>query len=476
MEFDVVIGLEVHVELNTKTKVFCACKNVFGGEPNTHCCPVCIGLPGALPRLNKEAVNKTIIAGISTNCTISNKFGFARKNYYYPDLPKAYQISQDETPICRNGFIEIEGDDGKPKKIRINRIHLEEDAGKLTHSNLGESYVDYNRCGVPLIETVSEPDISSAKEAIAYLNQLKDLYKSIGVSDCKMEQGSLRCDVNISLKPKGSIKLGNRTEMKNINSFKAIERAINYEVARQKSVLENGGKIEACTMRWDDEKNENFVMRSKEGANDYRFFPEPDIYATEISASEISALKSQIPVLPNDVKNRLINEFGLGDYDAKLISRDKSIWNLFFDSYKLLPNAKVITNWITSEVNKKLNSDLEEEIIVKISAKELTDIIKLYTENKISQQSARDLIELIWNGDKSGVDNLVATHNMQIVSDTGAVEKLVDEVLTNNPKAVADYKAGNTKVMAFLVGQAMKASKGKADSKLVNSLLLEKLK
>ena len=326
MDYKVVIGLEVHAELNTKTKVFCGCQNVFGGEPNTHCCPVCIGLPGALPRVNKSAIEKTVMAGLATSCTISNEFIFERKNYFYPDLAKAYQISQDTKPISKNGFVEIVGDDGNVKKIRINRIHLEEDAGKLIHSNLGETYVDYNRGGVPLIETVTEPDINSAKEAVAFLNTLKELWKTIGVSDCKMEQGSLRCDVNVSLMEEGSTKYGNRTEMKNLNSFKAVERAINFEVARQKQILSAGGKIEVCTLKWDDEKNCNFVLRSKEKANDYRYFPEPDIYPCYISDEEILSIKKSMPRLPKEIKEELTEKYGLTAYDAELISRDNRIF------------------------------------------------------------------------------------------------------------------------------------------------------
>ena len=471
MDYKIVIGLEVHAELNTKTKVFCGCQNVFGGEPNTHCCPVCIGLPGALPRVNKSAIEKTVMAGLATNCQISNEFIFERKNYFYPDLAKAYQISQDTKPIAKNGFVEIIGDDGNVKKIRLNRIHLEEDAGKLIHSNLGETYVDYNRGGVPLIETVTEPDINSAKEAVAFLNTLKELWKTIGVSDCKMEQGSLRCDVNVSLMPVGATQFGNRTEMKNLNSFKAVERAINYEVARQKQVLAAGGTIEVCTLKWDDEKNCNFVLRSKEKANDYRYFPEPDIYPCSISNEEIAKIKAKMPRLPKEIKQELTEKYGLTPYDAELISRDREITNFFFGAVKLCPKAKTIANWITSEINKRLNLVVSDVTEIKISPEKMVEIIELYEQNKVSQQGARTLLDLVWSGKQESIQELIKLNDLAVVSDDGQLETIIKSIIDNNPKAVEDYRGGNKKAFAFFVGSVMKETKGKADASKVNSLL-----
>ena len=471
MDYRVVIGLEVHAELNTKTKVFCGCQNVFGGEPNTHCCPVCIGLPGSLPRVNKAAIEKTVKAGLATNCKISNEFIFERKNYFYPDLAKAYQISQDTKPICKGGYIEIVGDDGNPKKIRLNRIHLEEDAGKLIHSNRGETYVDYNRGGVPLIETVTEPDISSAKEAVAFLNSLKELWKTIGVSDCKMEQGSLRCDVNVSLCPVGSAKLGNRTEMKNLNSFKAVERAINYEIERQREILMAGGTVDVCTLKWDDEQGYNFVLRSKENANDYRYFPEPDIYPCSISDEEIEKIKADMPRLPKEIREELTSKYGLSAYDADLISRDMVITKFFYDVIEIFPKAKTVSNWIMSEINKRLNLVATEETEIKISPEKLVEIISVYEQNKVSQQGARQLFDLVWNGSEETIANLIQINDLGLVADDGQLEEVVRKVVDSNPKAVEDYKGGNKKAFAFFIGAVMKETKGKADAGKVNALL-----
>lgn len=475
MEYEVVIGLETHVELNTKTKVFCGCANEFGGIPNSHCCPVCTGMPGSLPRLNSSAVEKTIMAGLATNCKINNKFGFERKNYFYPDLSKAYQISQSSAPICIEGYVEVHDKKGNLKKIRINRIHLEEDAGKLVHA-LGETYVDYNRGGVPLIETVSEPDLSSAEEALEYLNFLKNTFKHIGVSDCKMEQGSLRCDVNISLRPVGSKELGKRTEMKNLNSFKAIERAIRYEVERQRKVYVAGGKIVQETLRWDDEKGENFPMRSKEDAQDYRYFPEPDILLTSISEEKIEEIRRNMPMLPREIKAKLVSEYSLSEYDAELIARNDAIYKLFTKTVKLYNNPKKVTNWITSEVNKRLNLVVEEDVTIPVSAKDLAKLLKVYEDGGVSQQGARTIFEVLWDNTKNeSVEEIIARLGLKLESNDDELEAIIAKIVAENPKAANDFKSGNQKAFAFFVGQTMKATRGQADAGKINAIIRKHL-
>lgn len=472
MDYQVVIGLETHVELNTNTKVFCGCKNEFGGVPNSHCCPVCTGMPGSLPRLNKAAVEKAVMAGLVTNCTINREFGFERKNYYYPDLPKAYQVSQSSRPICIDGFVEVKDAKGNNKKIRINRIHLEEDAGKLIHSDFGETYVDYNRGGVPLIETVSEPDLSSAEEALEYLNFLRDTFKYIGITDGKMEQGSLRCDVNISLMPVGSKTYGNRTEMKNLNSFKAIERAIKYEVARQKEVLNSGGRIKQSTLRWDDEEGKNYPMRSKEDAQDYRYFPEPDILFTKITEEQIEEIRAQIPVLPKEIKNNLMTEYGLGDYDAELISKDKVISDFFFETSKNYKNYKKLTNWITSEISRRLNLVVSDETIIPIKADDLAYMLNIFDKGEVSQLGARTIFEILWeNPGKYTVDQIITENSLKLDTNDGELESVIKQIIADNPKAVADYQGGNQKTFAFFIGNTMRAVKGQADAGKVSEIL-----
>lgn len=472
MEYDVVIGLETHVELNTKTKVFCSCKNEFGGEPNTHCCPICIGLPGVLPNLNMEAVKKAIKIGIATNCEITREFYFDRKHYFYPDLAKAYQISQDNTPICRNGYIEVTGKDGNLKKVRIRQIHLEEDSGKLIHSASGETYVDYNRGGVPLIEIVSHPDLSSVEEAIEYVTYIKDLVKHIGISDCKMEQGSLRCDVNVSLKEKGATEYGVKVEMKNLNSFKAIERAIKYEVNRQKEILNAGGVIIPETLRWDDNLNKNFSMRSKEEAKDYRYMPEPDIPLTVISDSMLDEIKREMPLLPREIKAKLKNEYGLNDYDASLISKDAEITKFFYGVSEHYKTYKKIANWITSEINKKLNLELVEEIVVPLNAVEFAKVLTYLDAGTISQMGARTLLNELWGKEAETTDNLIQKLNLKLENNDADLDNVVKGVIDANPKALSDYKEGKNKnAFTFFMGQVMKATRGQADAGKVNSLL-----
>lgn len=474
MEYDVVIGLETHIELNTKTKVFCGCVNEFGGEPNTHCCPVCIGLPGALPRVNLEAIKKTITMGLITHCDITREFYFDRKHYFYPDLAKSYQISQDNTPICKNGYLEVNDKLGNLKKIRIRQIHLEEDAGKLIHSNTGETFVDYNRGGVPLIEIVSQPDMSSVEEAIEYVETLKELAKFAGVSDVKMEQGSLRCDVNVSLRPVGQEEYGVKVEMKNINSFKAIERAIRYEIKRQTEILNAGGTILPETRRFDDAKGESFSMRTKEGAKDYRYMPEPDISKTIVSDEMLEDIKRNIPPLPNEIKSKLMEEYGLNEYDANLIAKSKEIYTFFFDVAKCYDKPKKIANWITSEINKKINSELMEEVNIPVDAIEFAKMLNLLDDNQISQAGARTILLELWGSQKS-TEEIIEEMHLKLENNDDELEKIIEEIIKNNEKCVNDYKNGNQKAFAFFVGQVMKATKGQANATTVNEMLKKHL-
>lgn len=474
MEYDVVIGLETHIELNTKTKVFCGCVNEFGGEPNTHCCPVCIGLPGALPRVNLEAIKKTITMGLITHCDITREFYFDRKHYFYPDLAKSYQISQDNTPICKNGYLEVNDKLGNLKKIRIRQIHLEEDAGKLIHSNTGETFVDYNRGGVPLIEIVSQPDMSSVEEAIEYVETLKELAKFAGVSDVKMEQGSLRCDVNVSLRPVGQEEYGVKVEMKNINSFKAIERAIRYEIKRQTEILNAGGTILPETRRFDDAKGESFSMRTKEGAKDYRYMPEPDISKTIVSDEMLEDIKRNIPPLPNEIKSKLMEEYGLNEYDANLIAKSKEIYTFFFDVAKCYDKPKKIANWITSEINKKINSELMEEVNIPVDAIEFAKMLNLLDDNQISQAGARTILLELWGSQKS-TEEIIEEMHLRLENNDDELEKIIEEIIKNNEKCVNDYKNGNQKAFAFFVGQVMKATKGQANATTVNEMLRKHL-
>lgn len=474
VEYDVVIGLEIHSELKTKTKAFCSCPNEFGKGTNTNTCPVCLAMPGALPVLNKEAVAYAVRAGLSTNCTINNESVFERKNYFYPDLSKAYQISQLEKPLCEHGFVEINVGDTQ-KKIRINRIHLEEDAGKLIHDEFGGgSLVDYNRGGVPLIEIVSEPDLSSAEEAVAYIETIRNILVYIDVSDGKMQEGSLRCDVNLSVKKKGSEKLGTRTEMKNLNSFKAIFRAIKYEQARQIEVIENGGTIKQETRRWDDTLGKSFSMRSKEDSQDYRYFPDPDLLPIYVSNEYIEKIRKDIPILPKEREEKYVNEFGLPKYDAALLVSDIKFANFFEESLKILNNPKLLSNWIMTDVMRKLKDSEVAESEILISTTNFTDLLKMVESNQISVTAARTVFEEIW-GTEKGAIKTVEKLGLKQVSDESEILKICLEVLSNNEKSVTDYKAGNTRAIGFLVGQVMKLSGGKLNPQIVNEILTKEL-
>ncbi|MBR6400994.1 MAG: Asp-tRNA(Asn)/Glu-tRNA(Gln) amidotransferase subunit GatB [Firmicutes bacterium] len=474
MNYQTVVGLEVHVELSTKSKIFCSCTTEFGGEPNTHVCPVCSGMPGVLPVLNKKVVDFAIRAGLATNCEITRYNKFDRKNYFYPDLPKAYQVSQLYLPICRNGKVEIEVE-GKKKYIGIHEIHMEEDAGKLVHDPWDDcTLVDYNRCGVPLLEIVSEPDFRSADEVIAYLTKLRETMMYLGVSDCKMQEGSMRADVNISVMPVGSAKFGTRTEMKNMNSFKAIYRAINYEAKRQIEVLENGGRVVQETRRWDDNKDASFAMRSKENAQDYRYFPEPDLLPIEIGDDWIKDTKDNMPELPEAKRKRYMSEFGLSEYDASVITAERQVAYIFEDTAALCGKPKEAANYVMGELMRLMSETgtLAEEL--EIEPRKIADIIKLVSDGKINRSVAKEVFEAVF---KKNVDpeKYIEENNLAMVDDTALVEEVVAKVIADNPKSIDDLKAGKEKAKGFLVGQTMKALKGKANPQTVNKVLNEKL-
>ena len=470
-DYEAVIGLEVHAELSTKTKIFCSCPTDFGGTPNTHVCPVCMAMPGALPVLNKKVVEYAVKAGLATNCEITKLSKNDRKNYFYPDLPKSYQISQFDKPLCTNGYIEIETETGK-KKIGITRIHIEEDAGKLNHDDYGrDSLVDLNRAGVPLIETVSEPDLRSSKEADAYLKKLKSILQYIDVSDCKMEEGSLRADVNVSVHKKGE-PFGKRTEMKNMSSFRSIVRAIDYEIERQIEVYENGGTIEQETLRWDEVSGKTFTMRSKENAQDYRYFPEPDLGVIEISDEWKEEIRKTLPEMPEERKIRYINEFKLPEYDSNIIVSSKYLSDFFEDAVKVCSNAKAVSNWIMTDIIRVQNEqDIEQ---MPFTAEELGKLIILIDKGTISSSIAKKVFEELLENPKDP-EEIIKEKGWIQISDEGAIKEIVLKILEANPQSIVDYKAGRDRALGFLVGQAMKETKGKANPQLLNKLFLEEL-
>lgn len=469
MSYQAVIGLEIHNELKTESKIFCSCKNKFSDEPNINCCPICVGMPGTLPVLNKGALELAIKAGLALGCKINNMARWDRKNYYYPDLAKAYQISELDEPICLGGHIDIKTDKG-PKRIRFNRIHLEEDAGKLVHT-AGGTLVDYNRAGVPLIEMVTEPDMSSAEEAVAVLEAVKSVLKYLGVSDCKMEEGSLRCDVNISLHKPGE-PFGTRTEMKNLASFKAVHRAITYEIKRQQEILESGGKIVQETRRWDDSKGKSYSMRTKEDAQDYRYFSDPDLVRVIVTEQDIERIKSTLPMLAGERAKKYCEEYNLPEYDSEVLTSDKVVADFFDACVQNFNNPKMISNWIMTEVMRKLKESESEDIIIPLNPKNFTDMLKVYESGKINQNAAKTLFEYLWVKDANAdIETLIKTLNLGQISDEGELEKIVAKIIADNPKPVADLKSGNTKTMAFFVGQVMKATQGKANPAIVTSLV-----
>ena len=472
-DYEVVIGLEVHAELSTKTKIFCSCPTEFGAAPNTHVCPVCMAMPGTLPVLNEKVVEYAVKAGLATNCEISRNSKNDRKNYYYPDLPKSYQISQFDKPLCEHGYVEIDTPNGK-KKIRLLRIHIEEDAGKLNHDDFGGgSLVDLNRAGVPLIEMVSEPDLRSAEEVEAYMRKLKSILEYIEVSDCKMQEGSLRADVNVSVHKPGE-PFGTRTEMKNMNSFRSIVRAIEYEVERQIDVLEDGGKIEQETLRWDDVSGKTFPMRDKEDAQDYRYFPDPDLVAIKLSEEYIENIKKTLPELPESRKERYLKEYELSEKDAKLITASKYLSDLFEKAIEVCHNPKAVCNWIISDISRILNETEMEPIAMPFDANQLGKLVVLIDKGTISSSIGKKvLVELFEN--PRDPEEIIKEKGWIQISDEGAIKEVVMKILEANPQSVADFKAGKDRALGFLVGQAMKETKGKANPKMLNEMFLAEL-
>ena len=473
-DYEVIIGLEVHAELSTKTKIFCSCPTAFGAAPNTHTCPICMAMPGTLPVLNEKVVEYAVKAGLATNCEISRNSKNDRKNYFYPDLPKSYQISQFDKPLCEHGYVEIEIN-GEKKKIRLTRIHIEEDAGKLNHDEFGGgSLVDLNRAGVPLIEIVSEPDLRSAEEVEQYLRKLKSILEYIEVSDCKMQEGSLRADVNVSVRKKGETKLGTRTEMKNMNSFRSIVRAIEYEVDRQIDVIENGGKIDQETLRWDDVSGKTFPMRDKEDAQDYRYFPDPDLVAIKLSEEYIENINNSLPELPESRKERYLQEYKLSEKDAKLITASKYLSDLFEEAVKVCNNPKAVNNWIISDISRILNETEMEPIQIPFDAKQLGKLVVLIDKGTISSSIGKKVLVELFENPRDPEDIIKEKGWIQI-SDEGAIKEVVLKILENNPQSIADYKGGKDKALGFLVGQAMKETKGKANPQMLNKMFLEEL-
>jgi len=480
MKYETVIGLEVHAQMLTDTKIFCRCSAKFGSEPNTQTCPVCIGMPGVLPVLNKKALEYTIKTGLAINCKISPYSRFARKNYFYPDLPKGYQISQYELPVCEQGQIEIVIDDNV-KKIGITRIHMEEDAGKNIHESAlpkagggNYSFVDLNRAGVPLMEIVSEPDIRSSGEAVEYMKKLRAILRYLGVCDGNMEQGSLRCDANVSVRPAEQKEFGVKTEIKNLNSFKFVEKALEYEIERQKRILKEGGKIIQETRLWNTERGITESMRTKEEAHDYRYFPEPDLVPIMVDQQWVGEIAKSLPELPDAKRERFIAEYGLPEYDADLLTSEKSLADWFEETVRFGGQPKSVSNWIMVELIRLLK---EENRVIEdcpLKPKQLTDMLRLIDKGTISGKIAKTVFEEMYKTGKDA-ETIVKEKGLMQISDAGKIEKVVDDVITKNPKEVARYKAGEEKLLGFLVGHVMKLTKGKANPQMVNELLKKKL-
>ena len=472
-QYETVIGLEVHVELATKTKIFCSCSTEFGGAPNTHTCPVCTGMPGSLPVLNKQVVEYAMAVGLATNCTITQYSKFDRKNYFYPDNPQNYQISQLYKPICTNGYVEIKGDDGEKKQVRIHEIHMEEDAGKLVHDDWNDcSLVDLNRSGVPLIEIVSEPDMRSSDEVIAYLEKLRLIIQYLGASDCKLNEGSMRADVNLSVREYGAKEFGTRTEMKNLNSFKAIARAIENERERQIDLIEAGETVIQETRRWDDTKEYSYAMRSKEDAQDYRYFPDPDLVPIIISDEWMAEVKSKEPEFRDEKMARYISEFNLPEYDADIITLYKPLADLFEAAVQKGSAPKEASNWLMGETMRIVKDKGIEPDQVKLTGENFAKFLKLIENDVINKTVAKEVFEAIFDGGVNP-EAYVEEHGLKMDNDTDGLKKIIEEVVANNPKAVADYQGGNKKAIGALVGQTMKATQGKANPQMINKILNE---
>ncbi|NOY79240.1 MAG: Asp-tRNA(Asn)/Glu-tRNA(Gln) amidotransferase subunit GatB [Calditrichaeota bacterium] len=477
MEYEVVIGLEVHAQLSTESKIFCSCSTEFGAPPNTHVCPVCMGMPGVLPVLNEKAVDYAIRMGLATHCTIAEHSIFARKNYFYPDLPKGYQISQFEEPLCEHGYVEIESD-GQRKRIGITRIHMEEDAGKSVHAeefvSKNETLVDLNRCGVPLIEIVSEPDMRSPREAYLYLATLKQILEYLEISDCNMEEGSLRCDANVSLRPVGAKEFGVKTEVKNMNSFHGVEKALEYEIERQRKILLKGGKISQQTMLWNAKEGKIIPMRSKEEANDYRYFPEPDLVPLDVDPAWVNRIAQELPELPYQKKQRFVKDYALPDYDATVLTTSKYLADFYEEAMKRYEDAKKLSNWMMGEVLRFLGErklDIQDS---RISPNNLVELLKLIDDGTINANTAKAIFNEIAETGKSP-RKIVEARGLAQVSDSSELETVVVEVIESHPAELEKYLAGKESLIGFFMGQVMKATRGKANPKLVNDLLRKKL-
>ncbi len=474
MKYEAVIGLEVHAQLQTNTKIFCGCETRFGEEANTRTCPVCIGMPGVLPVLNKKAVEYIVKTGIATHCTISPYSRFARKNYFYPDLPKGYQISQYELPLCEHGYVEIIVD-GKIKRIGITRIHLEEDAGKNLHqTETGSSLVDLNRAGTPLMEIVSEPDIHTADEASEYLKKLRSILRYIEVSDADMEKGNFRCDANVSIRLAGDKEFGIRAEVKNVNSFKFVQKALEYEIKRQAQILDEGGRVVQETRLFDSAKGATFSMRSKEEAHDYRYFPEPDLVPIVVSKETVSIIAATIPELPDAKRARFVKEYGIPEYDADLLTQSRAMAAYFEEAVKLSSQPKAVSNWMMGELMRLLKTNGKEIDSCPIKPDKLVGMIKMINDGVISIKIAKTVFEEMYTSGKDAVE-VVQEKGLVQVSDTGAIVQIIADVIRANPGQAADYKAGKEKLFGFFVGQVMKVSRGQANPDLVNQLLKKKL-
>jgi len=475
MEWETVIGLEIHSQLKTKSKIFSGASTAFGAAPNSQACAVDLGLPGVLPVLNKEAVVMAIRFGLAVGAKVNKRSIFDRKNYFYPDLPKGYQISQFELPVVGEGEIEITTEDGKTKKVGITRAHLEEDAGKSIH-DLYDDYtaIDLNRAGTPLLEIVSDPDMSNAKEAVAYAKKIHALVQYIGICDGNMQEGSFRCDANVSIRKKGAKKLGTRAELKNINSFKFLEKAINLEVERQQDILEEGGSVVQETRLYDSVKNETRSMRSKEEANDYRYFPDPDLLPVEVDDELLEKIRSNLPELPTEKKQRFVSELGLSDYDAEVLTSQKAVADYFEAMLGAGANSKLSANWVMGELSAVLNKNQMDIEDCPVSAEAFAELVVRIADDTISGKIAKDVFKAMWQGEGSA-DEIIDSKGLKQMTDSGAIESIIDEIIANNAPQVEQYKGGNTKLLGFFVGQVMKATQGKANPKQVNQLLNEKL-